>query len=163
MKNLMNSYRKIILFIISLLFVLQIIGCTARNAADFMQGFSQGYSRTTYQNKSIRAKHMLFGGVNNSVYLGCLNCSEYESDSILNTYGNYGNSYGPFSIWNLNGIYGSRFSQYSPWNQYASNPPIIVDQNGNFYGYFTVNKFHSNRTRIPAYLNFLEDAQRILQ
>ena len=32
-------------------------------------------------------KLMLFGGKNNQQYLGCLNCSQYASDSITNEYG----------------------------------------------------------------------------
>lgn len=158
----MNCYRKKIFFSISLLCVLQWVGCTPKNAADFMKGFSRGYSRATYQHRGLKTKHMLFGGANNSVFLGRLNCPEYENDSIYNKYGSYGSNYGPFSIWNANGIYGSKYSQYSPWNLYAPNPPIIVDQNGNFYGYFTVNKFQPNRTRITAYVNFLEEVQRIM-
>ena len=49
------------------------------------------------------------------------------------------------NIWNEYGKYGSEHSNYSPFNEYASNPPVIVDKQGNFYGYFTVNKFKSKR------------------
>lgn len=41
--------------------------------------------------------------------------------------------------------YGSAYSSYSPFNSYASYPPVIVDEEGNFYGYFTVNKYKSKR------------------
>ncbi len=29
-------------------------------------------------------KLMIFGGTNHGTYLGCLNCSEYATDSVLN-------------------------------------------------------------------------------
>lgn len=87
----------------------------------------------------------IYGGENQDVYLGCLNCDNYRSNSIWNEYGTYGNSYNSECIWNEYGIYGSEYSQYSPWNTYASDPPVIVDEDGNFYGYFTVNEYKDKR------------------
>ena len=43
---------------------------------------------------------MIFGGDDHDVYLGKLNASEYDSESIWNEYGSYGNSYSSTSIWN---------------------------------------------------------------
>lgn len=40
----------------------------------------------------------LYGGKDHDVYLGCLNCSSYNSDSIWNQYGTYGSSYNSKSI-----------------------------------------------------------------
>ena len=37
------------------------------------------------------------------------------------------------------------YSDYSPWNTYSSNPPVVVDRNGNFYGYFTLNQYAGQR------------------
>ncbi|MDM1346500.1 hypothetical protein HX014_04805 [Myroides marinus] len=71
----------------------------------------------------------LYGGQNHDTYLGCLNCSSYESSSIWNSYGTYGNEY----------------NTYSPWNTYSNNPPVVVDKEGNFYGYFTVNEYKAKR------------------
>ncbi len=94
----------------------------------------------------IQAQELhIFGGKNHDVYLGCLNCSKYDSNSIWDNYGDYGSKYSESSIWNQYGDYGSQYSDYSPWNKYASYPPVIVDMEGNFYGYFTVNQYHSNR------------------
>lgn len=81
---------------------------------------------------------MIFGGDNHDVYLGCLSCSEYDSDSVFNEYGDYGSRYSSESIFNNFGDYGSRFSQYSPCNPFANDPPVIVDEDGNFYGYLTL-------------------------
>lgn len=91
---------------------------------------------------------LIFGGEDHDVYLGKLNASKYDSESIWNEYGKYGNKYNSDCIWNNYGKYGSEYSSYSPFNEYASYPPILVDSQGNFYGYFTANKYKSNRANI---------------
>jgi hypothetical protein len=98
---------------------------------------------------------LLFGGDNHRAFLGCLTCGEYGVDSVFNEYGLHGSKYALESIWNEYGMYGSKYSAYSPWNPYASDPPIIVDPDGNAYGLLTVNKFNPNRTHIPSLLRML--------
>lgn len=83
---------------------------------------------------------LLYGGKNHDVFLGCLNCASYDSNSIWCSYGEYGSTYGSKSIWTTYGEYGSTYSEYSPWTTYADKPPVIVDKDGNFYGYLTVNR-----------------------
>lgn len=95
---------------------------------------------------------MIFGGDNHDVYLGKLNASEYDSESIWNEYGYYGSSYSSTSIWNEFSSYGSDYSSYSPFNEYATYPPVIVDAKGNFYGYFTVNKYKPKRAEFKLAL-----------
>lgn len=87
----------------------------------------------------------IYGGEDHDVFLGKLDASKYDSKSIWNEYGTYGSEYNTNSIWNEYGTYGSEYSSYSPFNSYASYPPVIVDEEGNFYGYFTVNKYKSKR------------------
>ena len=87
----------------------------------------------------------IYGGEDHDVFLGKLNASKYDSKSIWNEYGTYGSEYNTNSIWNEYGTYGSAYSSYSPFNSYASYPPVIVDEEGNFYGYFTVNKYKPKR------------------
>lgn len=87
----------------------------------------------------------LYGGSSHDVYLGCINCNSYDANSIWNVYGAYGNSYNSNSIWNEYGTYGNQYSSYSPWNSYSSNAPVIVDSEGGFYGYLTVNKHKAKR------------------
>ncbi|MGH9340479.1 MAG: hypothetical protein ACRD1R_13035 [Acidobacteriota bacterium] len=99
---------------------------------------------------------LLFGGRNNETFIGCLNCSKYDSGSICNRYGDYGSKYSDTSIWSRYGTYGSKYNEESPWNKYSSNPPAVVDRNGGFYGYFTANRYESKRTTIPSLL-FLTD------
>ena len=87
----------------------------------------------------------IYGGQNHDEYLGCLNCNNYDKNSIWNEYGTYGSSYNSKSIWNEYGTYGSEYNANSPWNSYGSNPPVIVDKDGEFYGYFTVNESKAKR------------------
>ena len=87
----------------------------------------------------------IYGGKSYDVYLGCLNCNPYDANSIWNAYGTYGSVYSSNSIWNAYGTYGSNYNSYSPWNAYSNDPPVIVDKQGNFYGYFTKNAFKSKR------------------
>jgi len=90
----------------------------------------------------------LYGGSNQDQYLGCLNCDTFDKDSIWNSFGDYGNILSSKSIWNVNGNYGSTYSTYSPWSSYASYPPAIVDQDGQFYGYLTLNPYKSERSEL---------------
>ena len=83
----------------------------------------------------------IFGGKDHDEYLGKFNASPYDSESIWNKYGEYGSKYQTNSIWNKYGTYGGRYSQYSPFNSYASYPPVLVDKDGKFYGYFSANSY----------------------
>ena len=87
----------------------------------------------------------IYGGKQHNVYLGCLNCSNLETESIWNIQGNYGNNKHSNSIWNSNGIYGSSKSNYSPWNINAQYPPVLKDNNGEFYGYLSINDVNGYR------------------
>ena len=89
---------------------------------------------------------MIYGGSDHDVYLGKINASRYDSESIWNPYGTYGSKYNSKSIWNEYGRYGGKYSAYSPFNPYASHPPVLVDSRGNFYGYFTANKYKIKRS-----------------
>ncbi|BBL56538.1 hypothetical protein [Methylomonas koyamae] len=110
------------------------------------------FSSTTYAEKKI----MLFGGPNNDVYLGCFNCNDIASDSIQNDIGMYGSDISPTSIFNDIGKYGSDISQYSPCNDIALNPPILVDEDGGFYGYLTLNDIKPKAITDPKILAWLK-------
>ncbi len=91
---------------------------------------------------TISAKLMIFGGTNHAVYLGCLNCSEYATDSVKNEFGMHGSTFSQESIFNEFGPYGSPYSSTSACNPYASDPPVIVDQAGRYYGRLTLNAYN---------------------
>lgn len=105
------------------------------------------YSVQTNSEYTLRPSTVLYiyGGKDGDEYLGKLNASRYDSESIWNEYGKHGSKYNSKSIWNEYGTYGSDYSQYSPFNNYASHPPVLRDKNGKFYGYFTCNKYKSKR------------------
>lgn len=81
----------------------------------------------------------IYGGPDKDKFLGYLNASPYNSESIWNQFSPYGNEYNSDSIWNGYGTYGNEYSSYSPWNAYSSYSPILVDDDGNYYGEFNIN------------------------
>jgi hypothetical protein len=91
---------------------------------------------------------LLFGGEGHRTFLGCLSCSQYDANSVMNQYGQHGSPYAVDSIFNRYGTFGSAYSTSSPCNPYASDPPVIVDGGGNFYGRLTINTYAPERTRI---------------
>ncbi|WP_229296996.1 hypothetical protein [Herbaspirillum sp. CAH-3] len=103
---------------------------------------------------------LLFGGHSHDKFLGCLNCSEHDNGSVCNEYGSYGSGYNSDSIWNSYGQYGSSYSSLSPWNSYASDPPVIVDRNGRFYGYLTANASRPKRTEIKGLVALTDAAEK---
>ena len=105
---------------------------------------------------------LLFGGKSHDKFLGCLNCSKHDSSSIWNKYGDYGSKYNSDSIWNRHGTYGSKYNSASPWNKYSSDGPVVVDPDGNFYGYFTLNKY-KNQTDIKWLVWVLENREYVMK
>jgi len=99
---------------------------------------------------------MLFGGGDRDQFLGCLTCDAITSDSVCNNLGRHGNSLSATSIWNPLGQYGNQLSRLSPWNVIASTPPAIVDGDGKFYGFFTVNPTFRQRTQISLFFKLLD-------
>lgn len=87
----------------------------------------------------------IYGGAKYDVYLGKLNSSKFDTESIWNAYGAYGSKYRTNSIWNAYGTYGSEYNSNCPFNKYGSNPPALYDSSGKFYGYFTANKGKAQR------------------
>lgn len=106
---------------------------------------------------------MIFGGEDHDVFLGCLNAGKYDSNSIWNKYGDYGSKYSSCSIWNKYGNYGGKYSSCSPFNTYASDPPVIVDEDGNFYGYFTANKYKSDRCKMDLVEDIIKFHEYIVE
>lgn len=81
----------------------------------------------------------LYGGDDYTVYLGCLDCSRFESKSIWNAFGDYGSSFSNTSIWNDLNNYGDTNNPLSPWNTVSNKALKIVDDSGKFQGYLSAN------------------------
>jgi hypothetical protein len=108
--------------------------------------------------ESGTAKLMVFGGMDHRTYLGCLNCSQYATDSIFNEYGQHGSPYSTESIWNHYSDYGSAYSFYGACNAYATDPPVIVDGDGKFYGRLTLNTYHAEFGVGANFYNWLKQS-----
>jgi len=122
-----------------LIFVsLVLVGCTPHA---YNKGIASSGPPPARPNLSS-GKLMLFGGEDHMTYLGCLNCSEFTSDSVFNKYGAHGSAYASESIWNHYSEYGSSYSNEGACNPYATDPPVIVDSEGKFYGRLTANAYH---------------------
>jgi hypothetical protein len=106
-----------------------------------LQGIGQTASDAAGASTASTVKMMIFGGPEHRTYLGCLNCSQYEADSVFNQYGEHGSRYSNASIWNHYGDFGSAYSTNSACSPYATDPPVIIDPNGNAYGRVTVNQY----------------------
>jgi hypothetical protein len=100
---------------------------------------------------------MIFGGEKHDMYLGCLNCAPSDDESIWNENGVYGTKLNNLSIWSEFSDYGNEFSYLSPWNEFATAPPIITDDKGGYYGYFTRNPYNKERTEVEFFVYVLEN------
>ncbi|OUS18518.1 hypothetical protein A9Q93_03875 [Nonlabens dokdonensis] len=88
----------------------------------------------------------LYGGSDYTEYLGCLDCSRFDSKSIWNAFGDYGSSFSNTSIWNDLNNYGDPNKKLSPWNEVTNTPPKILDDKGKFKGYLTANTSLKDRS-----------------
>ena len=121
------------------------------------------FSQTYYQPLKI------MGGEDHDVFLGYLNKSPVDSESIWNKNGTYGNKYNSNCIWNKYGTYGNKHSSLSPWNKYSNSCPVLVDSYDRSYGLFNEynrDKLVQNICKMAeAIMNGdleLEDAYKIL-
>lgn len=140
------------------LLTVSISGCspaTRANIGAVAGGAAQGIGTS---GETANTKLMLFGGADHKTYLGCLNCSQYAADSVFNEYGEHGSRYSSESIWNQFGEYGSAYSEYGACNAYATDPPVIVDSSGKYYGRLTLNKYHAEFGAGTNYYNWLQQS-----
>jgi len=90
------------------------------------------YSKEDVHVATIGTELYIYGGKNSKEFLGKLNASKYDSESIWNTYGTYGNKYNSKCIWNKYGEYGNSYNSYCPFNKYGSNPPFCLINKASF-------------------------------
>lgn len=79
-------------------------------------------------------------------YLGKITSNQFDSESIWNEFGRYGNDLDIDTIWCEVGTYGNSISRYSSSSTLATHPPKIYDKNGNFVAYLT-----ENIAKYPSY------------
>jgi len=105
---------------------------------------------------SNKFKHLIGAKIiaNDGQFLGIISSDKYDSNSISNKYGNYGNKYSSTSIFNQYGNYGGKYSSLSPFNKYTSTPPKIM-VNDQFIAYLTVNKYLGQTIDTNEFINWL--------
>ncbi|MBK6899547.1 MAG: hypothetical protein IPH09_09855 [bacterium] len=74
-------------------------------------------------------------------YLGNLSANQNDPNSVSNPYGAYGSTVAPNGINNPYSNSGSLYSPQSVANPNATNPPIIVGQDGQYLGRLSTNKY----------------------
>ncbi len=99
---------------------------------------------------------LIYGDVNQDVYLGCLNCSVYDRDSVTNPRSPFASQNSQTSLYNPRGPFGSQNSDLSACSRFAENPPVVVDENGQFYGRLTLNNFHRDAIQDQQILSWLQ-------
>jgi hypothetical protein len=129
-------------------------GCAQAGA--FLQGYAQGAAGAPAVAPAIApsspplpAGLLIFGGRNHDVFLGCLTCSEFDSSSARNEL-TYGSAFSSTSFHNHFSDYGSEFSSTSACNLFASHPPVVVDNQGRYYGELTVSTTNPRAIKSPT-------------
>ncbi len=94
-------------------------------------------------------------------FLGLIIADTSSSQSIVNSWGQYGFGDSPTSIFNTAIPYGGKDGVFSPFNPSSPSPPSIYKE-GKFYAYFTENpnfRPRSSPKRMIAFLRFLARSQ----
>lgn len=92
---------------------------------------------------------LIFGGSDHKEFLGCLSCSATDLSSVWNEISKYGWGNG-FGVWNSFGSYKNPFGAQSACNEYGNDPPVLVDNTGQFYGYLTLNAYKNGSVCSPS-------------
>jgi hypothetical protein len=109
----------------------------------------------TPNSKAASARMLVFGGEDHKTYLGCLSCPKGAADSVLTP----GGDHGPPNegIWDK-ASFGSPASQYSACSVFASEPPVIADEDGTYLGRLTLNRNHSQIGLGARFYDWLHDS-----
>jgi len=121
------------------------------------------FSLIIFTSLSVKAQLNVYGGKNHDEFLGCIDCTTEDLNSIWCIFGNYGSTRNAKSIWNERGVYGSKKSDYSPFYNKAKYPPLILDEKGKSYGYMTINKKNPKRTWDPLAQQICEQRDEIVK
>ncbi len=106
-------------------------------------------------------EYLLYGGKQGNTFLGCLNCSRFDSSSIWNQLGPHGSEFDNATIWSKTGIYGSPYQELSPWHPHSFEGPVVRDKTGKSYGKFTRNQF-DDQTKVESLLWILNNYDHVI-
>ncbi len=82
-------------------------------------------------------------------YIGNYNTNRYDPNSVRNPYGQHGSPYSSNSVNNPYGQYGTPYGSKSATNPYATNAPKMYDQNGNYRGKLSANRYDPDSISNP--------------
>lgn len=102
---------------------------------------------------------LVFGGPSHDQFLGCFICNEFNQESICNGFGKYGNEFSSDGMFNEFTKFGNEFNSSSPWNEFSTSEsvPVVVDHEGKFYGYFTINDSRTDAVDFSSDLKVMFD------
>ena len=126
----------------------------ARSEAPLSTG-GQSVEPSAAASSGAAGRLLVFGGRDHKVFLGCF-CDPTDVDSVFNRSGSHG-QFSTDSLWNRFSEYSSTFSSYSVCNPYASDPPVVVDSRGAFYGRLTINMFGDKAIADERVITYLRD------
>jgi hypothetical protein len=78
-----------------------------------------------------------------------------SQSSVLNSF-SFGSPYGQ-TIFNHYSDFGSAYSSMGSCNAYATDPPVIVDASGRYYGRLTLNEYHTEIGIGRNYIGWLKE------
>ncbi|GAA4483114.1 hypothetical protein GCM10023157_24550 [Gluconacetobacter asukensis] len=86
---------------------------------------------------------MIYAGPLYREFLGCLNCDQYDGNSIWNGYSPYGwdNDYSDHSHFHT---YFQQHGPFSACDPFARQSPRILDNHNKFYGYLNVSTIRTD-------------------
>ena len=152
--------------LIALLLCRSMSGCSGPAARAVLKGYLRGRvaaqgvkpSQTTHSPAAMSFQVLLGGYIaaDDGKFIGRITTNKYDSDSILNDYGDHGSEYSSDSIFNDYGSYGSEYSGESAFNDMASSPPRVYTINGQFVGYLTTNDYITPRIDTWALIGWLK-------
>jgi len=108
------------------------------------------------ENEIRQIKKESYIQANDNTFLGKLTPNKFDTESIFNTFGQYGSKFSQISIFNKFSNYGNQFSQLSPFNKFSTTPPEIY-LDGDFYAYLTANTTLTPRIDPESILEWAEN------
>lgn len=89
------------------------------------------------QGAITQPRMQIYGGPLHRDYLGCLNCDQFDVNSVWNGHGPFGwdNGYPNASHF---AVYRAPQGRYSACDPFAADPPILLDTSGKTYGRLNV-------------------------
>lgn len=116
-------------------------------------------TRTAPSSPSSPPRVLIFGGKDHKTFLGCF-CGPNAPNSVENDTGKFGkhgfNVEGP-TLWSVMSPFRSRFEDVSACNRFASDPPVIVRDDGTFLARLTINTMLSGAVRDESVLKWLNE------